>query len=133
MCYGGCDCARCNPPDEPIVPVKKKCASMKKLDAFEKVACKAVVDKYFSRESTADADIASLKVGDTVVFNDVSDSQVNWAGHDDPRLSLHLGQSYIVKCVDVHNWHTEIELAEIPGKRFNSVHFKHLRDQEVRP
>lgn len=25
MCYGGCDCRRCNPLDEPITPTMEKC------------------------------------------------------------------------------------------------------------
>ena len=37
---------------------------------------------------------------------------------------LKVGETYNVANVDVHGWHTEVELKEFPNKVFNSACFK---------
>jgi hypothetical protein len=64
-----------------------------------------------------------LKVGDEVVYEGASDSQVAWGGNDDPRKVLLYGGVYVLRTVEVHSWHTKVELEGIIGK-FNSVCFK---------
>lgn len=59
-----------------------------------------------------------------VTYIGASDEQVAWGSNDDPRGLLEIGRSYHVHTRDVHSWHTKIELAEFPGKRFNSVCFR---------
>lgn len=61
----------------------------------------------------------------TVVFESpASDLQIQWGNHDNPNDLLTVGVSYDVVEIEVHSWHTKIELAGFPGKRFNAVNFK---------
>ena len=57
-------------------------------------------------------------------FIGCSSSQVRWGDNDDPRGILEEGSAYAVKSVEIHSWHTEIELEAFPGKKFNSVCFE---------
>lgn len=41
------------------------------------------------------------------------------------------GQVYTVDRVEIHNWHTDVWLKEVPGFRFNSVHFDDVLDIET--
>ncbi|MBC8436973.1 hypothetical protein H8D85_01470 [bacterium] len=63
-----------------------------------------------------------MKVNDKVRYTNATDDQVNWGDNDDPRESLQLNHDYIIRAVDVHSWHTKIQLRGIKGT-FNSTHF----------
>ena len=64
-----------------------------------------------------------LEPGDVVVYDgSASDSQVNWGSNADPRKLLKPGARYTVSDVEVHSWHTKVQLVGVEGK-FNSVHF----------
>lgn len=39
---------------------------------------------------------------------------------------LTVGAKYTVIDLDVHGWHTTVELLEFPGERFNSVLFEEI-------
>ncbi len=66
-----------------------------------------------------------LSAGTMVTFveKDVSEAQINWGGHADPRGILVVGQKYIIDYTEVHSQHTKIFLEGHPGKSFNSVWF----------
>lgn len=57
---------------------------------------------------------------------EVSDAQVRWGGNDDPRGVLQEGVEYQVAEEEVHSWHTKLHLTEVPGRKFNSVHFREV-------
>lgn len=59
-----------------------------------------------------------------VVYDGAIDAQVRWGNNDDPRGVLIEGETYNVKSEEVHSWHTKIELAEFPGKKYNSACFR---------
>ena len=63
------------------------------------------------------------RVGAQVIYEGVTDSQVQWGGNDDPRPLLTEGETYEIESVDVHKWHTKVTLVGIKG-RFNHVSFK---------
>jgi hypothetical protein len=63
-----------------------------------------------------------IQIGDTVEFIGCTVEQQKWGGNDIPHALVVCGK-YKVKNVEVHNWHTKIELEGIEGK-FNSVCFK---------
>jgi len=63
-----------------------------------------------------------LKVGDNVEFIGCSKEQIQWGNNDDT-YQLILGRIYTIADVDVHTWHTKIQLSGITGK-FNSVCFR---------
>lgn len=54
---------------------------------------------------------------------DVSDMQVQWGGHADPRGVLRPGKTYEVSHIEVHTHHTKVFLKGFPGLSFNSVWF----------
>ena len=58
------------------------------------------------------------------IEDDVSDAQVNWGGHSDPRGLLVVGATYDVLRVEQHTLHTKVFLKDFPGKSFNSVWFE---------
>lgn len=60
-----------------------------------------------------------------------SEDQVRWGGNDDPRDLLTMGETYAVKDVEVHSWHTMYILCDFPGKKFNSVSFKDVVPSKV--
>jgi hypothetical protein len=62
------------------------------------------------------------KKGDRVTFLGCSKHQIDWGSNDDPNLVLVEGDKYIVSNVEIHSYHTKIELEGIQGK-FNSVCF----------
>ena len=65
----------------------------------------------------------SLSVGGKVQYIGASDDQVRWGSNDDPREVLTEGETYTVKQVKVHSWHTKVVLEEFPDLKFNSVSF----------
>lgn len=63
-------------------------------------------------------------IGDVIVFNNYSKDVVKWGNNDDPiEKGLLLNNKYTIKNIDVHSWHTKIEIEGFDGK-FNSVHFE---------
>lgn len=61
----------------------------------------------------------------SVVFGEKqTNDQVNWGSNDNPNDLLTVGTLYDVVEIEVHSWHTKIELAGFPGKKFNNVNFK---------
>jgi hypothetical protein len=56
---------------------------------------------------------------------------VAWGSNDDPEAAgLTSGTLYDVVEIEVHSWHTKLELAGLPGKKFNSASFTIL-DEKV--
>ena len=43
---------------------------------------------------------------------------------------LEIGKTYTVIHIEVYGWHTEVYLAEFPGKVFNSVMFEEIDGSE---
>jgi hypothetical protein len=78
--------------------------------------------RYTNLEKLGDSD-QPLKKGDKVRYIGVTDTQVKWGSNDDPRLVLEEGKIYTISSVDIHSWHTKVELEGIEG-RFNSVSFE---------
>ncbi len=64
-----------------------------------------------------------MKHGDIVKFLGCSSDQIQWGSNDDPNRILIVGDKYFVEHVDVHSYHTKIELRGVKGK-FNSVCFE---------
>lgn len=60
--------------------------------------------------------------GDTVLFTGQSEEQRRWGSHDDAS-HLTVGQTYVVKHLEVRSQHTKVTLEEQSG-RFNSVCFQ---------
>lgn len=56
----------------------------------------------------------------------VRNDDISWfqCRHNADKLTP--GEIYTVTDVDIHSWHTEIYLAEIPGVAFNSVLFEEI-------
>ena len=42
---------------------------------------------------------------------------------------LTIGEKYTVTDVDVHSWHTRVDLEEFPGIKFNSVLFEECSEE----
>jgi len=67
---------------------------------------------------------SEFEVGDFVVMEAYPDAeQIRWGSNDDPRGKVLLGVHYMVKNVEIHSWHTKLELEGVEG-RFNSVSFR---------
>ena len=66
------------------------------------------------------------KPGTIVKFveDDVTQAQINWGSHDDPRGVLEVGKEYIIDRTEVHSQHTKVFLKGYDKKSFNSVWFK---------
>jgi hypothetical protein len=64
-----------------------------------------------------------VKTGDRVRFVGCSAEQTAWGEHTDPVGILTMGSIYMITDVEVHAWHTTIELDGISGT-FNSVCFE---------
>ena len=62
-----------------------------------------------------------MKVGDKVRYVGTCDEQVKWGSNDDPRKYLQEFSVYEISNIDVHTWHTKIELVGYEGKWFNSA------------
>lgn len=65
-----------------------------------------------------------------VRYTGCSDIQAKCAGRNDPRDFLAKGHTYTLLFKDVHSWSTEYELAEFPGKTFNSVCFDDIVEEQ---
>jgi hypothetical protein len=64
-------------------------------------------------------------------FLGATEAQIHYGGHDDPHAAgVKSGVLYDVTNIEVHSWHTHIELVGFPGKKFNSVCFE-LLDPKV--
>lgn len=64
-------------------------------------------------------------MGRVKFLGEVSESQINWGGHTDPRGLLEKDKEYDVDDIEVHSWHTRIYLKGINGY-FNSVWFEKI-------
>jgi len=63
--------------------------------------------------------------GTKIRYMGADDFQVNWGvGNADPRNLLVEGETYTVKKMEVHSWHTKVTLEEFPNLKFNSAHFE---------
>lgn len=62
-----------------------------------------------------------FKVGDNVEYLGCSKEQKQWGNNDWPPCIL--GHVYVITDVEVHSYHTKVQLKGIQGK-FNSVCFK---------
>jgi len=72
--------------------------------------------------------ISNLDAGDKIKFlGEVSDEQVEWGSHKDPRGLLEKDGIYTIKKVEIHSWHTDIFIEEMDGS-FNSVWFDLVDD-----
>ncbi len=60
--------------------------------------------------------------GDKVKFVGCTKEQINWGNNDDPKKLLRKEEIYIIDNVDVHKYHTKLELQGVKGM-FNSVCF----------
>ena len=69
------------------------------------------------------------RVGDKVIYSGASQIQINWGSCDDPRELLVVGNEYEIADVEVHSWHTKVEIVGIEGQ-FNSVCFDIIRELE---
>ncbi len=63
--------------------------------------------------------------GSKVKFTGCDDMQVNFGGHDDPRVELTVGEIYKVNYTEVHNSYTHVTILGYSGK-FNSVCFENV-------
>lgn len=54
----------------------------------------------------------------------INNENNNFFGCDENSPLLEIGKTYTIVDVDVHSWHTEIELKEFPDIKFNSVCFE---------
>ena len=63
-----------------------------------------------------------------VRFIGTDDMQVQWGSNADPRKCCIINKVYNVKCREIHSWHTKIELEEFPGKLFNNIGFKSVKE-----
>jgi len=66
-----------------------------------------------------------MKKGDKVKFIGCSESQIRWGTNDDPKDKLIIEEIYIIDEVEIHSWHTKVELVGIKGS-FNSVCFEEI-------
>jgi dCMP deaminase len=57
----------------------------------------------------------------------------NGTDYDKKYADTHLivGVTYIVKKINVHNWSSTVELEELPGYEFNTVHFEEFNEIET--
>ena len=65
-----------------------------------------------------------IQKGMIVRFMGADDEQVNWGKNDDPRDVLEINGVYEVSEVEVHSWHTKIQLVDSPNNKFNSACFE---------
>jgi hypothetical protein len=70
-----------------------------------------------------------MKILTSARFDGASDAQIKWGGNDDPNKVLKIGTLYDVVDIEVHSWHTKLQLHGIDGK-FNSASFT-LCDESV--
>ncbi len=65
-----------------------------------------------------------MKTVKTVKYIGCNDEQARVSACEDPRPWLIEGNIYNVRYVEVHTYHTRIELFQCPGHMFNSVCFE---------
>lgn len=72
-----------------------------------------------------------FKIGEKVKFKSSSPEQVTWGSNTSPDNLLNTEDTYEISNVEVHSWHTKIELVGIKG-HFNSVSFEYVPLKEIR-
>ena len=65
-----------------------------------------------------------MRKGQKVKFLGCSDAQVKWGSNDSPKRLLVKGETYIVKDIEIHSFHTKVMLVGFKGKQFNSCCFE---------
>lgn len=70
------------------------------------------------------------KHGDKVIVTEASYKAGDKAS-DNTYLHLEVGKVYTVEYTDVHNWHTDVYIKEVPEVAFNSVNFEDYTDSLV--
>ena len=68
-------------------------------------------------------DIFNIGVREVICIN--NDDSECWGFKGTGHL-LTIGQKYTLVDVEVHSWHTIVELKEFPGVQFNSVLFEEI-------
>lgn len=64
-----------------------------------------------------------------VKFLGADQGQISWGSNDDPNPLLKVGDTYEVADIEVHSWHTKIQLVGFEGKKFNDASFEYLRGE----
>ena len=63
--------------------------------------------------------------GSKVKCISIDEDQSNWGGNSSAKDFLIIGNIYTLdRDPEIHSWHTKYYLAEVPGKKFNSVQFE---------
>ena len=65
------------------------------------------------------------------IAENVSQAQINWGGHNDPRGVLEVGKEYEIAYADVRSSHTKIFLKDFPMASFNSVWFTWSKTDDI--
>jgi len=71
--------------------------------------------------------------GTKVIFveTNVSQAQINYGGHTDPRNILEVGKIYTIQKTDVRSSHTKVYLEEFKDIHFNSVWFRDITTEDI--
>ena len=59
-------------------------------------------------------------------------SQIRWGGNDDSRGVLTVGKIYEVVDKEIHSWHTKYTLKGHEDKKFNSVCFERIYNENIK-
>jgi hypothetical protein len=72
-------------------------------------------------------DIEETESGDKVIFVFPN----NGWDHDKKHALEYLkeGETYTVSYIEIHSWHTDVYLREVPNVPFNSVHFANIKEE----
>jgi hypothetical protein len=65
-----------------------------------------------------------------VIYKGCVDEQVQFGNNDDPRDLLEIGKIYELKKKEIHSWHTKYILKDFPDKKFNSVCFQSIEQEQ---
>ena len=66
--------------------------------------------------------MASIRIGDNVVYNGYTKEQVAWGNNDTPYMLI-LGRIYTIDGVDEHKQQTKVSIKGVHNMWFNLVHF----------
>jgi hypothetical protein len=71
------------------------------------------------------------KPGDKVQFvGKVSQEQIRWGSHCNPKNILTPKQTYTVDHTEIHSSYTKVFLVEFPDKGFNSIWFCNVAEEK---
>jgi len=77
--------------------------------------------------------IYALEGFNVTVAQDPGNGSVRGGDESDKELVgkyLEVGREYTVERTEVHGWHTEVFLREVPGVAFNSTNFEDVHEQD---